>query len=443
MTGDLTTGGDSTERASPACPRVPHLMIFAADGTWTSRPLPADGVLLIGRGAGVDIRVDEHGVSRLHARLEVAGGGELRLVDLGGEHGTVVGDRLVRNVGVTVRPGEPILIGRTVLALHAAAPARALEDGPRSLRPGLALAGVNALVGKAAPTLISALLLGETGVGKDVVAENIHRLSTRAAGPLVRLNCAGLSAALLESELFGHERGAFTGAAQTKPGLLEVAAGGTVFLDEIGEMPLEVQAKLLLAIEQRITRRVGATRTTPIDVRFISATHRDIEAEVRRDRFRADFYYRINGLTIRIPPLRERRDEIDGLISQFASDAAARLRRDGPPMFDADARGRLHRHDWPGNIRELRNVVERSVLLAEGDTVTTRVLAAAGLPAGPPPAREATEDAERARVIAALAACGGNQSLTARMLGMARNTLIARIRRYGLVRPRSHRTSCS
>jgi len=436
MISDPSPGLDVTEQVAPGCPSAPHLLIVAADGTWRSRPLPTGGVLTIGRSAGVDVRVDERAVSRLHARLEVGGAGELRLVDLGSANGTLVGERLVRDVGVTVRPGEPILIGRTVLTVHAPSPARGSEDERRPLRSGLALAGVDALVAKAAPTLISVLLLGETGVGKDVVAEQLHRLSTRAGGPLMRLNCAGLSAALLESELFGHERGAFTGAAQTKMGLLEVAAGGTVFLDEIGEMPLEVQAKLLLAIEQRVARRVGATRSTPIDVRFLSATHRDIEAEVRRDRFRADFYYRINGLTIRIPPLRERRDEIDGLISQFASDAAARMKRDWPPAFDADARARLHGHDWPGNIRELRSVVERAVLLAEGDVITTRVLVAAGLPAGPPPAGSA-EAAARDRVIAALTACGGNQSRAARMLGISRNTLIARIRRYGLLRPRS------
>ncbi len=437
MISDPSPGLDVTEHRSPACPSVPHLLIVAADGTWTSRPLPASGVLTIGRSAEVDVRVDERAVSRLHARLEVAGAGELRLVDLGSTNGTLVGERLVRDVGVTVRPGEPILIGRMVLVVHAPSPAHESEEAPQPLRPGLAMTGVDAMVAKAAPTLISVLLLGETGVGKDVVAEHIHRLSPRASGPLVRLNCAGLSAALLESELFGHERGAFTGAAQAKAGLLEAAAGGTVFLDEIGEMPMEVQAKLLLVIEQRVARRVGATRSTPIDVRFLSATHRDLEAESRRDRFRADFYYRINGFTIHIPPLRERRDEIEGLIAQFASEAAARMKRDRPPVFDAAARARLHCHDWPGNIRELRSVVERAVLLAEGDVVTSHVLVAAGLPAGPPPADGSAQAAARDQVIAALTACGGNQSRAARMLGISRNTLIARIRRYGLVRPRA------
>jgi DNA-binding NtrC family response regulator len=172
-------------------------------------------------------------------------------------------------------------------------------------------------------------------------------------------------------------------------------------------------------------------------VRFLCATHRDLEAEIRRGRFRADFYYRINGLTIRIPPLRERRDEIDGLISRFACDAAASWRRDQPPAFDDDARAALHRHDWPGNIRELRYVVERAVLLTEGNVVTSRLLVAAGLPLDVVPPDGSLEAAECERVKAALDACGGNQSRAARMLGIARNTLIRRIRKYHLTRPRS------
>jgi two-component system response regulator AtoC len=472
MSGDPAAGLESTERVSPASsgasagacsgasPNAPYLLIVAVDGTWTSRPLPAGGAITIGRGAEVDVRIDERAVSRLHARLAIDGAGELRLEDLGSANGTRVGGKRVRGDGVAVRPGEPILIGRTVLSVQASepsqpSPARGTEASPpatprsseppppimargtepprRAIEPGLA--GVEALVARAAPTLISVLLLGETGVGKDVIAERIHRMSTRAAGPLLRLNCAGLSATLLESELFGHEKGAFTGAARTKPGLLEVAAGGTVFLDEIGEMPLDVQAKLLLAIEQRVARRVGATTSTPIDVRFLGATNLDLEAEIRHGRFRADFYYRINGLTIRIPPLRERTGEIDGLIALFAGEAAARMKC-AQPAFDAEALARLHHHSWPGNVRELRCVIERAVLFADSATVTSRALIAAGLPDTPLVPAGSAEDAERERVMAALAVCGGNQSRAARMLGISRNTLIARMRRFRLARPR-------
>jgi len=428
---------DGTERAPPACPSPPHLLIVASDGTWTSRPLPTGGPLLIGRSSGVDIRVDERAVSRLHARLEVIAGGALRLVDLGSANGTLVGERLVHDAGVTVWPGEPILIGGTVLALHAPALVRAAEEMPHPPRPPeRALAGVDALVAKAAPTPISVLLLGETGVGKGVIAARLHRLSPRAGGPWVQLNCAGLPAALLESELFGHERGAFTGAAQAKPGLLEMAAGGTVFLDEVGDMPMEVQAKLLLAIDQRVARRVGAIQSTPIDVRFISATNKDLEAEIRGGRFRVDFYHRIKGFTIRIPPLRERRGELDGLIRQFASDAATSMSRDRPPAFDPDARARLYHHDWPGNVRELRRIVESAVMLADDDLVTSRVLDDAGLPVDALPPSEPAKIAKRDRLTAALAACGSNQTRAAKMLGISRNTLIAWMDEFDLPRPR-------
>jgi two-component system, NtrC family, response regulator AtoC len=440
---------DGTEGASVLSsegPSEPHLLIMASDGTWVSRALPEDGSLTIGRGAEVDVRVDERAVSRRHARLDVAvGTGSFRVVDLNSANGTLVGNKLVRDDSVAVQPGEPILIGRTVVTVRMPARCCAQQAEPGRQAGRDAMAGVEELIAKGAPTMISVLLLGETGVGKDVLAEEIHRRSPRASGPLVRINCAGLSPALLESELFGHERGAFTGATHCKPGMLEAAAGGTVLLDEIGEMPLEVQAKLLLALEQRMVRRVGATHSEPIDVRLLFATHRDVEAEVRAGRFRADFYYRINGLTIHIPPLRQRRDEIDGLVAQFAREAAARLGLSRPPSFDEAARQRLRCSPWPGNIRELRSVVERAVLLADSGHVTVRVLLAAGLPAElllPNPDEEVAEDddPERQRVIAALAACGGNQSRAARMLGLSRNTLISRIRQYGLVRP--HRQGC-
>src|SRR5262245_33557894 len=293
--GGSANGLNGTERLSQGDgPGEPHLLIVGADGTWTSRPLPLDGVLLIGRGDRVDIRIDESAVSRRHARLEVSPARGIRLRDLGSANGTLVGGERVHDAEVTVRPGVSILIGRTVLviAVPLLAPTATSDSDQRRPRPRCGPPRVEALVKKVAPTLLNVLLIGETGVGKDVVAECIHRLSTRGQGPLLRLNCAALSPTLLESELFGHERGAFTGAERAKQGLLEAATGGTVLLDEVGEMPLEVQAKLLLAIDQRIARRVGATQNRSIDVRFISATNRNLEAEIQAGRFRADFYHR-------------------------------------------------------------------------------------------------------------------------------------------------------
>jgi len=307
------------------------------------------------------------------------------------------------------------------------------------LLSGRAIASIGALVAEVAPTPINVLLLGETGVGKGVVAQQIHTLSTCAGERFLQVNCAGLSTPLLESDLFGHKKGAFTGADRDKKGKLEVAAGGTVFLDEVGEMPMEVQAKLLVAVEQRVVWPVGATESTPIEVRFVFATHRDLEAESRLGRFRADFYYRIKGLSVRIPPLRERRDEIEGLTLQFARDAAANLKRDRPPVFDDDARARLHRYDWPGNIRELRSVVELAVLLSKGNPVTSRILVAAGLPDDGLPSPDRSPDhAKRDRLISVLAACGGNQTRAAQVLGIARNTLIHWIEKYNLMRPRKN-----
>ncbi|HWO17436.1 MAG TPA: sigma 54-interacting transcriptional regulator [Kofleriaceae bacterium] len=432
-------GQDTTERdGRPAILLSPHLLIVAADGTWTSRPLPMNGSLTIGRSREADIWLTERAVSRQHARLETTRAGELRLIDLGSANGTRVGETVVRNSVVTVRSGEPIVIGRTVLVANV--PAGTEHDAPSISQPGLVMGVLNKLIAKTAPTLVNVLLLGETGVGKGVIAEQIHRLSRRANAQLMQLNCAGFSATLLESELFGHERGAFTNATEAKPGLLEAAAGGTVFLDEVGEMPLEVQAKLLLAIETRVIRRLGATRARPIDVRFICATHRDLETEIRRGGFRADFYYRINGVTITIPPLRKRRDEIDGLITRFADDAARSWGLDRVPTFTDDALQVLRHYPWPGNIRELRHVVERAVLFSERGHVTARVLADGGLQAEALAAAEGADTgrgAERDRVVAALEACGGNQSQAARKLGIARNTLIARMRKYGLQRPRA------
>jgi two-component system response regulator AtoC len=216
---------------------------------------------------------------------------------------------------------------------------------------------------------ISVLILGETGVGKELFAEAIHRGSPRRRQPFVKLNCAAISEALLESELFGHERGAFTGAEQAKPGLLEVASGGTVFLDEVGELSMATQAKLLRAIEQRQVLRVGSLQPRDLDVRFVSATNRDPEAQIRAGLLREDLFYRLEGVTLRIPPLRERRQEIAPLAQAFLRRGADELGLEVVPALSPRAEALLVGYDWPGNIRELRNVIDRALLLAWGDVV--------------------------------------------------------------------------
>ena len=198
--------------------------------------------------------------------------------------------------------------------------------------------------------------------------------SRRASGPLVVLNCAGLAETLIETELFGHEKGAFTGAARAKVGLLEAGNGGTVFLDEVGEMPLSLQPRLLRAIEAREVLPVGAVKPRPIDVRFIAATNRDLEAEVAQGTFRRDLFFRLNGIALAIPPLRERKDEIAALAETFVADACRESGRERPPTISAEAMGYILDYDWPGNIRELKNVIERALVLCDGDEITSQFL---------------------------------------------------------------------
>jgi DNA-binding NtrC family response regulator len=298
-----------------------------------------------------------------------------------------------------------------------------------------------------------------------VLAETIHRLSGRQ-GPLLRVNCAALSETLLESELFGHEKGAFTGAVAAKAGLFESAAGGTVLLDEIGETSPGMQAKLLRVLETREAMRVGGLKPVKLDVRFISATHRDLPAEVAVGTFRRDLYYRLNGITLKLPPLRERRPMIPLLAARFAEETAQRQGRKTPVRFAPDSLLRLQQHDWPGNVRELKTVIERAVLLAmDGDIRPEHLLleaaaeprpapitipppqtssasgnvpaiAAPGPVVGDEPNLSPKEQEERQKILAALDACGGNQTRAAKMLGISRATLVHKLDVYRLPRPR-------
>src|SRR5882672_7922130 len=231
-----------------------------------------------------------------------------------------------------------------------------------------AMQRVYTLVQRIADTSMTVLILGETGVGKELVCEAIHQQSSRRDRPLIKLNCAALPETLLESELFGYERGAFTGADKRKVGFFEAADGGTLFLDEIGDMPLALQAKLLRVLERKVITRVGGTAEVATDARLIAATHRDLDADVRAGRFRQDLLFRIGGFTVVVPPLRDRAAEIVPLAEHFARTAAAEQAR-VPPTLSADAREVLSGYAWPGNVRELRNALERALVLAT-DTIT-------------------------------------------------------------------------
>jgi DNA-binding NtrC family response regulator len=438
------------------------LMVFAGGATST-HALPPRGTITLGRSADNDVAIDDPSVSRRHAALHL--GPEVFLEDLGSANGTslraaVIGgatadlsqSRLAPGRRVAVAPGASFHLGSTVLVLRREA--RAPDDAGPVIRDE-AMRKLHAMVGRVADGTISVLLLGETGVGKEVLAQTIHARSPRASGPFVALHCAALSGTLLESELFGHEKGAFTGAAAAKAGLLESAEGGTVFLDEVGELPPDVQVKLLRVIEERKVQRVGALRPRPIDVRLVSATHRDLEAEVRAGRFREDLFFRLNGIALTIPPLRERPSEVAELARRFIARVSAQLGRAVTPTLSAEALALLEGYRWPGNIRELRNTIERAVVLCAGPAILPehlpldRMRAAAPPAAAPPASAPATapppasgplrgeiEALERQRIVDALERCAGNQTQAAALLGMPRRTLVAKLVAHNIPRPR-------
>lgn len=409
-----------------------------------SHELPQEGEAVLGRGLEASVLVDHPSVSRVHARVRVKPG-LCTLEDLASANGTRVSGRPVPpNTAVPVQVGDAIELGDVVVVIQHGHVQRATRP-KETLRLGQspAMQEVERLVERIAPGMISVMIVGETGSGKEVVADAIHRRSKRATKPFVRLNCAAVAEQLLESEWFGHERGAFTGALQAKPGLLETADGGTVLLDEVGELPVNLQAKLLRVLEERSMMRVGGVKPRRIDVRFLAATNRDIEAEVTRGSFRRDLYFRLNGVTIQLAPLRERREEIAPLANMFIAEQSELAGRSKTPALDPAALAWLEAHPWPGNVRELRNMMERAVLLATSDVITlnelpTRSVRAASEPPAPPSRslKDAVADVEKQRVLDALAEAGGNQKRAAEILGISRGTLLSRLDAFGIPRPR-------
>jgi transcriptional regulator with GAF, ATPase, and Fis domain len=297
-----------------------------------------------------------------------------------------------------------------------------------------------ALAAKVASTETTVLLTGESGTGKEVVARFLWRASPRAQGPFVALNCAALPEQLLESELFGFEKGAFTGAVAVRPGRIEQAAGGVLFLDEVGEMSLVVQAKLLRVLQEREFQRLGGTRTLKTDARLIAATNRDLSAALARGTFREDLYYRLHVFEIRLPPLRERPEDIPPLLEVFVDEIGRQVGRPAAGV-SREARDKLLAYAWPGNVRELRNAVERAVILAEGGLITSEHLPmTVGAPAprtpspmdGLPPGGVDLEAVERGYVKQALEQARNNKSRAARLLGLTRAQLYSRLEKYGL-----------
>jgi two-component system response regulator AtoC len=466
------------------------LLVACASGVFVV-PLSAREVFVIGRAPECDVAIADSSVSRQHVRLTL--GRTMTLEDLGTTNGTSLQGRPLRaGEPVPVAVGSVFEIGSATCVLQrarASTPAQmsaaitARRSGVHAAATGVPIVhdatmrNLYALLELVAPSPLAVLVLGETGVGKEMYAEALHRRSPRAAGRFLQLNCAALPESILEGELFGYERGAFTGAVQAKPGLFEAAAGGTVFLDEVGELSMATQAKLLRVLETGEVMRLGSVTPKSVDVRFVSATNRDLRHAIAEGRFRADLYFRLNGISVTLPPLRQRRADIAPLARAFAAASAEAMGR-AHPSFSDDAIAAFERYDWPGNVRELRNIVERALVIGQGGCIDLETLSSAEpeafgaiqvrscvsspTPSAFPPQRgsfgNATEDTgrfqvlqvaehgadlrgelrsiERERIVDALTKCAGNQTQAAKQLGISRYTLMNRIEAYGIARPR-------
>jgi two-component system response regulator AtoC len=479
-----------------------QVVVCTTDGV-SAVPLMEGKPYGIGRGTLNDIVVAHDSVSRNHALIH--GGDPPILEELGSRNGTRIdGRRLSPGERVRLHPGMAIQIGPATLVIHngqfAIDRARkshgngvsilppSLMGAPTVLSSDLVLRDERMLalyrtVEAVAAADISVLILGETGVGKELLAQAIHSLSARRTHPFVKFNSAALPDSLVESELFGYERGAFTGADKTKAGLFEAADGGTLFLDEVGDLTLPAQAKLLRVLETGEILRVGAVKPKKVDVRFISATNRDLRTLIAGGNFRKDLFYRLNGVNLHIPPLRRRMSDIEPLVEFFAERSARQIGKP-KPMFTLEAMSKLCAYRWPGNVRELRNVIERAVLLTrdgsvlpeilqldantepggpysssnqipiaaptrdsaampvsfEFDEAATRVMNADKAPEGlVDKLRSELAKQERTRILAALAKASGNQTIAASLLGISRRTLLNRLDEYAIPRPRKGR----
>ena len=355
---------------------------------------------------------------------------------------------------------KPLSLEKTVLVVRNALRQRDLETENRALRARVvrqetmvgespAMRHLREQVAMAAPTNGRVLILGENGTGKELVARTVHQLSRRRGGPFVEVNCAAIPEELIESELFGHARGAFTGAVADKPGRFEQANGGTIFLDEIGDMSLKTQAKVLRVLQEQVMERVGGTQRIKVDVRVLAATNKDLTAEIRDGRFREDLYFRLNVIPIFVPPLRDRPEDIPLLADHFMALLAAEYGK-RPKRLAPEALARLQQYAWPGNVRELRNTVERLIIMVAGDTITAQDLAFLGRDdggagigwaeahqagahgSGVSRLAEARDQFETDFILRALAAASGNMSRTAEILGVERSNLYKKMRAFGI-----------
>ncbi len=389
----------------------------------------------IGTSPANDIVLTDPHASRFHCEIRLTDEGYL-LRDLGSTNGTRVGEIEVKEG--RIHPGAVVVVGETSIRFSA-------NDGrPEEIAASsedhfgnvvgrvVRMREVFGVLERIAPTELTVLLAGETGTGKDVIARAIHARSGRANGPLVVFDCAAVAPTLIENELFGHVKGAFTGATMDAVGAFERANGGTLLLDEIGELSLELQPKLLRALEQRTVRPVGASKEVPIDVRIIAASHRNLERQVKQGTWRQDLFFRVSVVTVEIPPLRQRMDDLPMLVDSFVAQAGKKMR------VSPETVRILSAYEWPGNIRELRNVVESAVALADGDVLEPRHLvffapnnkepSLSGLEL----AGKSLETIERAAIVQTLDRLKGNKTQAAKALGISTSTIYEKVKKYGI-----------
>lgn len=383
---------------------------------------------IIGSMSSCDVEIEDPFVSRRHCRL-IHKDGHLLLMDLGSTNGTYVDDIRIEQVSLPLKGS--FRVGKTSIDYELDRHTEIIEPSIEiSLGPMIgkseAMREVFSLIERVAPSDATILITGESGTGKDLVARLLHQLSHRAAKPFISINCGAIPASIIESQLFGHERGSFTGAVERMAGLIELSHGGTLFLDEIGEMPLELQTRLLNVIESRKIRRLGGKEDIDVDFRLVTATNKELQKLARDGRFREDLFFRLFVVPINLSPLRERTEDIKLLADNF-------VRELSPPDTSAHltdgAIEKLFSHNWPGNVRELKNVLQRAILLAAADTIDAKDISFAPLEIKVD--REHNlENKERDAIISALKANNGNQTKAAKQLGIARTTLSAKVLKY-------------
>jgi transcriptional regulator with GAF, ATPase, and Fis domain len=452
----VSESSEIATRAAPLDPPLPEeLVLIVVSGQARGQRVRVERRMRIGKAPDNDLVLPDDTVSRHHCELERGVSG-IVLRDLGSTNHTRVGRTTVREA--TIEPGVTIVVGNVELLLRSE-PSRAhiLPSEKPSfgevLGPSVAMRQIFGVLERIAPTDAAVLLEGETGTGKDVVARSIHQQSRHKDQPFVVVDCGAVSYNLIESELFGHERGAFTGAIASRQGAFEAAARGTVFLDEVGELPLDVQPKLLRVLESGEYRRVGGNRTLRAEARIVAATKRNLKDEVERGKFREDLYFRLAVVPITIPPLRQHREDVTALIEHFLTLAKKRDPSAAAVTLSRETVSALSAHDWPGNVRELRNVLDRAIYIAtaSGERELRLVDLPVGATATSSPALASFDphrsyrdtrtefecDFERRYVAWLLERHQGNISAAAREAKMDRKHLYDLARKHGLRGDRS------